>query len=227
MIECNWIGRVADPDRNIGVHRQPNALWIDIDPDDCRSLWNIFGPDLKRTSVLDPDLEQVNRLLACSKSRKCGFVNRKIMFHFVGDITFMFHKHPTESTGGSRVSGVRKFGDRGPGHGGLALAHKLASWMSKPYGASQAIIGEESFSVGARQEFGKDNLAYSTPLSQSPKPISGHCHGNRIGSPAAYRIGCRHGPLCYRRHRFPPEIIQHAIWLYLRFALSYRDIEER
>jgi transposase-like protein len=33
-------------------------------------------------------------------------------------------------------------------------------------------------------------------------------------------------PLCYRRHRFPPEIIQHAIWLYLRFTLSYRDIEE-
>jgi hypothetical protein len=29
--------------------------------------------------------------------------------------------------------------------------------------------------------------------------------------------------LCYRRHRFPPEIIQHAIWLYLRFTLSYRD----
>jgi hypothetical protein len=27
-------------------------------------------------------------------------------------------------------------------------------------------------------------------------------------------------PLCYRRHRFPPEIIQHAIWLYLRFTLT-------
>ena len=24
----------------------------------------------------------------------------------------------------------------------------------------------------------------------------------------------------------PPEIIQHAIWLYLRFTLSYRDVEE-
>src|ERR1700739_662535 len=33
-------------------------------------------------------------------------------------------------------------------------------------------------------------------------------------------------PLSYRRHRFPPEIIQHAIWLYLRFTLSYRDVEE-
>src|ERR1700745_780119 len=32
--------------------------------------------------------------------------------------------------------------------------------------------------------------------------------------------------LSYRRRRFPPEIIQHAIWLYLRFTLSYRDVEE-
>jgi transposase-like protein len=32
--------------------------------------------------------------------------------------------------------------------------------------------------------------------------------------------------LRYRRHRFPPAIIQRAIWLYLRFTLSYRDFEE-
>src|SRR3954447_348028 len=30
----------------------------------------------------------------------------------------------------------------------------------------------------------------------------------------------------YRRHRFPGLVIQHAIWLYLRFSLSYRDVEE-
>jgi putative transposase len=34
-------------------------------------------------------------------------------------------------------------------------------------------------------------------------------------------------PLSYRRHRFPAEINQRAIWLYLRFTLSYRDVEER
>src|SRR3954467_6683391 len=33
-------------------------------------------------------------------------------------------------------------------------------------------------------------------------------------------------PLSYRRHRFPPVVIQHAVWLYLRFSLSYRDVEE-
>ena len=30
----------------------------------------------------------------------------------------------------------------------------------------------------------------------------------------------------YRRHRFPPEIISHCVWLYFRFCLSYRDVEE-
>ena len=32
--------------------------------------------------------------------------------------------------------------------------------------------------------------------------------------------------ISYRRHRFPPVIIQHAVWLYLRFTLSYRDVED-
>src|SRR6476619_6074255 len=32
--------------------------------------------------------------------------------------------------------------------------------------------------------------------------------------------------LSYRRHRFPPVVIQHAVWLYLRFSLSYRDVED-
>ncbi len=32
---------------------------------------------------------------------------------------------------------------------------------------------------------------------------------------------------CYKNHRFPPEIISHAVWLYHRFCLSFRDVEER
>src|ERR671928_2029944 len=30
----------------------------------------------------------------------------------------------------------------------------------------------------------------------------------------------------YKRHRFPAEIIRHCVWLYFRFCLSYRDVEE-
>ena len=30
----------------------------------------------------------------------------------------------------------------------------------------------------------------------------------------------------YKRHRFPPDVIQYAVWLYYRFNLSHRDIED-
>ena len=33
-------------------------------------------------------------------------------------------------------------------------------------------------------------------------------------------------PEPYKNHRFPPELISHAVWLYFRFTLSYRDVEE-
>lgn len=33
-------------------------------------------------------------------------------------------------------------------------------------------------------------------------------------------------PLSFKRYRFPPDVIRHAIWLYFRFTLSLRDVEE-
>jgi hypothetical protein len=33
-------------------------------------------------------------------------------------------------------------------------------------------------------------------------------------------------PSKYKNHRFPVEIISHAVWLYFRFCLSFRDVEE-
>ena len=35
-----------------------------------------------------------------------------------------------------------------------------------------------------------------------------------------------HSDSVYPRHRFPAEIISHSVWLYFRFALSFRDVEE-
>ena len=32
--------------------------------------------------------------------------------------------------------------------------------------------------------------------------------------------------ISYKRHRFPPSIIAHAVWLYVRFNLSLREVEE-
>lgn len=36
----------------------------------------------------------------------------------------------------------------------------------------------------------------------------------------------RNSATLYKRHRFPSEIIQYAVWLYHRFNLSHRDIED-
>src|SRR5439155_3327086 len=33
-------------------------------------------------------------------------------------------------------------------------------------------------------------------------------------------------PARYKNHRFPGEIISHGVWLYYRFPLSYRDVQE-
>ena len=33
-------------------------------------------------------------------------------------------------------------------------------------------------------------------------------------------------PISFKRHRFPPDAIRHAVWLYFRFTLSIRDVEE-
>ena len=35
-----------------------------------------------------------------------------------------------------------------------------------------------------------------------------------------------HTVTLYHRHRFPAEIISHCVWLYFRFPLSFRDVEE-
>jgi putative transposase len=32
--------------------------------------------------------------------------------------------------------------------------------------------------------------------------------------------------ISFARHQFPPAIIQDAVWLYVRFTLSYRDVED-
>jgi putative transposase len=40
------------------------------------------------------------------------------------------------------------------------------------------------------------------------------------------RSGQGHEKISYAGYRFPPEVINQAIWLYLRFTLSFRDVED-
>jgi len=33
-------------------------------------------------------------------------------------------------------------------------------------------------------------------------------------------------PILYKCHRFPADVIRQVVWLYFRFTLSFRDVEE-
>jgi len=56
------------------------------------------------------------------------------------------------------------------------------------------------------------------------KNTAGRCA--RRADAGLARYGLQMIPISFKRHRFPPEIIQHAVWLYARFTLSFRDVEE-
>src|SRR5260370_20595159 len=60
------------------------------------------------------------------------------------------------------------------------------------------------------------------PYNSARRP----CHRNRDRARAIGKLSLAMAQPSYRRHRFPAEIIQHAIWLYLCFSLTYRDVEE-
>ena len=47
-----------------------------------------------------------------------------------------------------------------------------------------------------------------------------------VAVPLCGSWGSAEGATSYARHQFPPVVIQHAVWLYVRFTLSYRDVEE-
>jgi putative transposase len=62
-----------------------------------------------------------------------------------------------------------------------------------------------------------------------PHSHSGHCH--MVSHPGACGLYCGSvakvmTKISYDGYRFPPEIIHQATWLYLRFTLSFRDVED-
>jgi hypothetical protein len=54
--------------------------------------------------------------------------------------------------------------------------------------------------------------------------VIGHCHVRRL--PGVWCLSVMMTKISYAGYRFPPVIIQQAIWLYARFTLSFRDVED-
>src|SRR6266849_4615210 len=59
-----------------------------------------------------------------------------------------------------------------------------------------------------------------------PSGWIGHCHGLQACGPSGGPLAKVMKKISYSGYRFPPEIVQQAIWLYLRFTLSLRDVED-
>src|SRR6266852_3421292 len=76
-------------------------------------------------------------------------------------------------------------------------------------------------SSGRRQSIG---LIPSSPLASDL--AKGVCQVEQLAGPGALARSCMMNKIICRGYRFPPEIIQRAIWLYYRFTLSLRDVEE-
>ena len=59
--------------------------------------------------------------------------------------------------------------------------------------------------------------------------VASHSQPRRCCHTNSRRWACYESPMCnlsYHRHRFPAEVIQYTVWLYFRFPLSYRDVED-
>jgi putative transposase len=61
---------------------------------------------------------------------------------------------------------------------------------------------------------------------EAKKLSQGLCEVNQLARERGRGQADAMAEISYRRHRFPPVVIQHAVWLYLRFTLSYRDVED-
>src|SRR2546430_8271026 len=89
--------------------------------------------------------------------------------------------------------------------------------------------GRDRRQIGDRPSHGRcsfrglldDNRLGTAPIE--PDAGAGAVHTITLtGNEPAHVLLWAMKAISYARHRFPPDIIRHAVWLYLRFTLSYR-----
>ena len=80
--------------------------------------------------------------------------------------------------------------------------------------------------VGVHDQGAFEFLGGARELRQDEHAGVGIVTPLRACGPAGGSVAKGMKKISYRGYRFPPEIIQQAIWLYLRFTLSLRDVED-
>jgi len=63
-------------------------------------------------------------------------------------------------------------------------------------------------------------------LSNDIRCLQRHCHVNRSAVDRRIGVHDKMRNISFTHYRFAADIICHAVWLYTRFTLSYRDVED-
>jgi hypothetical protein len=72
----------------------------------------------------------------------------------------------------------------------------------------------------------KAGYDFARTLATPIKATNGIVTSDRACGPAGGSLAKVMKKISCDGYRFPPEIIHQAIWLYLRFTLSFRDVED-
>src|SRR6202162_4825382 len=86
-------------------------------------------------------------------------------------------------------------------------------------------MGTFSKAVRSLKAAGIESVTAALDFPPIKKRIFGHCHV-RLAGLDLWPLSSSMTKISYAGYRFPPEIIQQAVWLYVRFTLSFRDVED-
>ena len=105
------------------------------------------------------------------------------------------------------------------------------TWISLPGVRFHRLLQkvEELRAVAGRAAFAVDLPGADVQCGEQVRcavpDVVGHCHVGECRRPG--RIGgVSTARASYKGHRYPVEIINHCVWLYFRFPLSFREVEE-
>jgi putative transposase len=85
------------------------------------------------------------------------------------------------------------------------------------------LVGRQPAEVGGENA---DGEAVVVGLGAVFARLEGDVTLTRRSTFRSYGVDMTNSSVSYKRHRFPPEIIAHVVWLYFRFPLSLRLVEE-
>ena len=104
----------------------------------------------------------------------------------------------------------------------MALEKMLAGLSTRRYPVGLEPVGQQVTETSSATSKSAVSRRF---VAMTETALAGHCHVGECRRPG--RIGgVSTATASYKGHRYPVEIINHCVWLYFRFPLSFREVEE-